>query len=118
MMNTKDPDEIIKEFTLSILELRNRKREIEDEIKKKQAFLKAIKNKSPVKLSELYRALEEGEDKFWKIKEVHNEARANSYFEIAIKKEYFFDTFQYRIIEAHFMKLYKRGAHDIRIYQF
>ncbi len=117
-MNTRYPDDIIKEFTLSILELRDRKRDIEDEIKKKQAFLKAIKNKKPVKLSELYKALEEGEDTFWKIKEVQNEARANSFFEIAIKKEYFFDTFQYRIIEAHFMKLFKRGAHDIRIYQF
>ena len=117
-MNTRYPDDIIKEFTLSILELRDRKRDIDDEIKKKQAFLKAIKKKSPVKLSELYKALEEGEDTFWKIKEVHNEARANSFFEIAIKKEYFFDTFQYRIIEAHFMKLFKRGAHDIRIYQF
>jgi hypothetical protein len=117
-LNTKYPDDIIREFTLSILSLQERKKLIENEIKEKQAFLRVIKKKTPLKYSELYKALEDGEDTFWKVKEIESEARANSFYEIHIKKEYFINTEQLKIMEIHFMKLYSRGAHDIRINQF
>lgn len=117
-MSTKFPDDLIREFTMKIMELQEKKLIIEKEIKEKQAFLRAIRKKTPLKYSELYKALEDSEDTFWKVKEIKSEARANSYYEIHIKKEFFVNTEQLKIIESHFMKLYCRGAHDIRINQF
>ena len=111
-------DEIITKFTLEILELRESIEVSERKIKEKEAFIKVIKSKQEIKFSELYEALENDTNKFWKIKEVTMEQRKNSYYEIKVFKKYFLSRAQIEIIEKHFMLKFTRTKFDIRITQF
>lgn len=111
-------DDIILQFTLDILELRERIQLMNDSIQEKEAFLKVMKSKIVVKNSEMYQALENETSKFWKIKEVTMECRKNSFYEIKVFKKYFFSKPQIEIIEKHFMLKFSRIKADIRISQF
>ena len=115
---TKYPDDIIREFTLEILSLKERVIELQKKISEKEYFLKVIKQKQTVKYSELYTALENETTTYWRIKEVKVESRTISFYEIKVFKKYFFTTNQLEIIRKHFMKQFTRSEHDIRISQF
>lgn len=115
---TKYPDDIIREFTLEVLRLQQMVINVEKDIKEKQAFLKVISQKQTVKYSELYYALENDTNTYWRVKEVFLDCRKNSFFEIKVLKKYFFTTAQLEIMEKHFIKKYTRTHHDIRISQF
>ena len=114
----KNIDDIIREFTLDIMNSREVIKRYEKDIKEKEAFLKAIKSKIQVKYSELYYALENETSTYWKIKEVLLECRKNSFYEIKVFKKYFFSTAQIEIIEKHYMLKFTRTKFDIRITQF
>ncbi|PDS24663.1 hypothetical protein [Flavobacterium branchiophilum] len=111
-------DDIIREFTLQILKNKQHIAALSEEVKQKEAFLKAIKSKTEVKYSELYLALENDTSQYWKIKEVKLECRNNSFYEIKVFKKYFFSLAQIEIIEKHFMLKFTRTKFDIRITQF
>jgi hypothetical protein len=115
---TKYPDDIIREFTLELLQLRQMVINLESQITVKQAFLNAIKQKKTVKYSELYTALENDLNTYWRIKEVFLDCRKTSFYEIKVLKKYFFNTTQLAIVQTHFQKKYTRTHHDIRISQF
>lgn len=114
----RNADEIVKKFNFEIISLQERIKEIEQKIKEKQAFVKAISAKKEVKYSELYEALETNSNKFWRVKEVSMECRKNSFYEIKVYKKYFLTLDQIEIIEKHFMLKYTRTNFDIRITQF
>ncbi len=114
----KNIDDIIREFTLEILQNKEHIKRLEQKNKEKEAFLKAIKSKIQVKYSELYYALENETSTYWKIKEVLLECRKNSFYEIKVFKKYFFSTAQIEIIEKHYMLKFTRTKFDIRITQF
>ena len=114
----KNIEDIIREFTLEIVQNKERIKQLEQKNKEKEAFLKAIKAKTPVKYSELYYALENETATYWKIKEVFLECRKNSFYEIKVFKKYFFSTTQIEIIEKHYMQKFTRTKVDIRITQF
>jgi len=121
MMNTKidkNINDIIREFTLEILQNNEDIKFLEQKNKEKEAFLKAIKTKTQVKYSELYFALENETSTYWKIKEVLLECRKNSFYEIKVYKKYFLTTAQIEIIEKHYMLKFTRTKFDIRISQF
>ena len=115
---TKYPDDIIREFTLEVLRLQQIVINLEKEISTKQAFLKVIKQKKTVKHSELYYALENDTNTYWRIKEVFLDCRKTSFYEIKVLKKYFFNTAQLEIMQTHFQNKYIRTHHDIRISQF
>jgi hypothetical protein len=115
---TKYPDDIIREFTLEVLRLKQRGIDIEREISVKQAFLKNIKQKQTVKYSELYYDLENDTNTYWRVKKVFLDCRKTSFYEIKVLKKYFFNTAQLAIMQTHFEKKYIRTHHDIRISQF
>jgi hypothetical protein len=114
----KNIDDIIREFSLEILENKEHIKRLEQKNKEKEAFLKVIKSKVQVKYSELYYALENETSTYWKVKEVFLECRKNSFFEIKVYKKYFFSTAQIEIIESHYMLKFTRTKSDIRITQF
>ena len=115
---TKYPDDIIREFTLEVLRLQELVIDIQSKISAKQAFLKVIKQKKTVQYSELYYALENDLNTYWRVKEVFLDCRKTSFFEIKVLKKYFFNTAQLAIMQLHFQKKYIRTHHDIRISQF
>lgn len=115
---TKYPDDIIREFTLEVLQLQQMVINLESQISAKQAFLKVIKQKQTVKYSELYYALENDLNTYWRVKEVVLDCRKTSFYEINVLKKYFFNTAQLAIMQTHFQRKYTRTHHDIRISQF
>ena len=114
----KNIDDIIRDFSLEILQNKEHIKLLEQKNKEKEAFIKAIKSKIQVKYSELYFALENETSTYWKIKEVLLECRKNSFFEIKVYKKYFLSTAQMDIVEKHYMKKFIRTKSDIRISQF
>lgn len=121
MMSTKidkNINDLIREFTLEILQNQERIKELQQKNKEAEAFLKVIKSKIQVKYSELYYALENETSTYWKIKEVQLECRINSFYEFKVLKKYFFSMAQIEIIEKHYMQKFKRTKIDIRIQQF
>ena len=116
--STKYPSELITEFMLRIAELERQKIIIDNEIKVKQEFLKVLKNKQEIKMSELYNALESDINTYWTIKEIKLESRLVSFFEIKVRKKYFINTKQLQIMREHYTNLFRRSEADIRISQF
>jgi hypothetical protein len=115
---TKHPTELILEMDLCIAELEKRKQDIQQEINEKKAFVKAIRMKEEIKMSALYKALEDDLTTFWTIKEHTAPGRETTYFEIKVRRKYFINTKQYEIIVNHYKTLYKKHESDIRISQF
>lgn len=111
-------DEIIRAFEIEISNLKSNIEQIKKEIKEKQDFVKELRKRHDVKLSELYLALENDYDTFWKINEVLLDGRKNSFYEIKVNKKYFFPLNQVEIIQKHFMLKFTRTFHEIRIFQF
>lgn len=117
-IKNKDLNEVILEFEVDILNLKSIISEAQRNIKIKQQFLRSVSKRTSIKNSQLYQAIENESNDFWQIIEVDTPSRTYSYYEIKIKKMVFINTDQRKIIQEHFMKVYKRTVHDIRIIQF
>jgi hypothetical protein len=115
---TKNIEDVIRNFKLDILHLKNESERIQKKISEKQLFLDAIEKRKEVKNSELYTALENNDDKkFWKL-QIIKKLNGDSYIEIKTFKKYFFTTHQLCIIETQMMQRFKKDKIDIRITQF
>ena len=114
----KSIDDIVRTFTLEILENKNRIAKIEQQNKEKEAFLKAIKQKIQLKYSELFYALELDSLKYWKISERMVEGFKSPIYEIKVYKKYFLNTNQIEIVERHYVLKYSTPKAYIRIIQF
>ena len=116
--DTKNIEDVIRNFKLDILHLKNESERIQKKISEKQQFLDAIKKRKEVKNSELYTALENNDDnKFWKL-QIIKKLNGDSYIEIKTFKKYFFTTAQLTIVETEMMQRFKKDKIDIRITQF
>lgn len=114
----KNIDDIVRAFTLEILQNKNRIAEIQQQNKEKEAFLKAIKQKTQLKYSELFYALEGDSLKYWKINQRMVEGFKSPIYEIKVYKKYFLNTNQIEIVERHFVLKFSTPKAYIRIIQF